>query len=62
MTIVNVPAAFLAEFLFTFALAYVVLNTATAKGTIRQFILRPGHRNDGDDGRLCRWRHFRRRV
>lgn len=29
----NVPAAFLAEFLFTFALAYVVLNTATAKGT-----------------------------
>jgi aquaporin Z len=33
MTITNVPAAFLAEFLFTFALAYVVLNTATAKGT-----------------------------
>jgi aquaporin Z len=29
----SVPAAFLAEFLFTFALAYVVLNTATAKGT-----------------------------
>jgi aquaporin Z len=33
MHIANVPAAFLAEFLFTFALAYVVLNTATAKGT-----------------------------
>lgn len=33
MTISNVPGAFLAEFLFTFALAYVVLNTATAKGT-----------------------------
>jgi aquaporin Z len=33
MTIANVPGAFLAEFLFTFALAYVVLNTATAKGT-----------------------------
>jgi aquaporin Z len=33
MTISNVPAALLAEFLFTFALAYVVLNTATAKGT-----------------------------
>jgi aquaporin Z len=32
MTISNVPAALLAEFLFTFALAYVVLNTATAKG------------------------------
>jgi len=33
MTITSIPAAFLAEFLFTFALAYVVLNTATAKGT-----------------------------
>ena len=32
MTISNVPAALVAEFLFTFALAYVVLNTATAKG------------------------------
>src|SRR5208282_5879655 len=30
MTIANPPAALLAEFLFTFALAYVVLNTATA--------------------------------
>jgi aquaporin Z len=29
----HVAAALLAEFLFTFALAYVVLNTATAKGT-----------------------------
>ena len=29
----NVPAAFVAEFLFTFALAYVVVNCATAKGT-----------------------------
>ncbi len=29
----NVPAIFLAEFLFTFALAYVVVNVATAKGT-----------------------------
>ena len=33
MVINNVPAAFVAEFLFTFALAYVVVNTATAKGT-----------------------------
>lgn len=33
MDIKNVPAAFVAEFLFTFALAYVVLNSATAKGT-----------------------------
>jgi aquaporin Z len=30
---VNIPKALLAEFLFTFALAYVVLNAATAKGT-----------------------------
>jgi aquaporin Z len=33
MEIKNVLAAFVAEFLFTFALAYVVLNSATAKGT-----------------------------
>ncbi|HEY3861142.1 MAG TPA: aquaporin [Verrucomicrobiae bacterium] len=33
MSIQNIPAALLAEFLFTFALAYVVVNTATAKGT-----------------------------
>jgi len=31
MVLKNVPAAFLAEFLFTFALAYVVVNVATAK-------------------------------
>ena len=33
MEIKNIPAAFVAEFLFTFALTYVVLNVATAKGT-----------------------------
>src|SRR5687768_1110079 len=33
MVINNVPQALVAEFLFTFALAYVVLNVATAKGT-----------------------------
>jgi aquaporin Z len=33
MVISNVPQAFVAEFLFTFALAYVVVNAATAKGT-----------------------------
>ncbi len=33
MAIKDVPKALLAEFLFTFALAYVVLNVATAKGT-----------------------------
>jgi aquaporin Z len=31
--IANVPAALLAEFLFTFALAYVVVNSATSKDT-----------------------------
>lgn len=33
MEITNIPQAFVAEFLFTFALAYVVVNSATAKGT-----------------------------
>ena len=33
MVIANIPQAFVAEFLFTFALAYVVVNAATAKGT-----------------------------
>ncbi len=36
MEIHNVPAAFLAEFLFTFALAFVVLNSATAKSNAGQ--------------------------
>ena len=34
MVITNLPQAFAAEFLFTFALGYVVLNCATAKGTL----------------------------
>jgi aquaporin Z len=33
MEIKSVPVAFVAEFLFTFALAYVVLNSATSKDT-----------------------------
>jgi aquaporin Z len=33
MEIRNVPVVFVAEFLFTFALAYVVLNSATSKDT-----------------------------
>ncbi|QDV35252.1 MIP/aquaporin family protein [Tautonia plasticadhaerens] len=32
-TLASAPAVLLAEFLFTFALVYVVLNSATAKGT-----------------------------
>ena len=34
MEITNIPQALAAEFLFTFALAYVVLNCATAKGAL----------------------------
>jgi aquaporin Z len=34
MDITNISVVFVAEFLFTFALAYVVLNCATAKGTL----------------------------
>ena len=34
MEITNVPAALLAEFLFTFALCWVVLNVATSKRTV----------------------------
>jgi aquaporin Z len=37
MAITNVPAAFVAEFLFTFALAFVVLNVATVKGMASPF-------------------------
>ena len=33
LSVSSVPKAFLAEFLFTFALAYVVLSTATVKAT-----------------------------
>ncbi len=33
MTIESVPKAFVAELLFTFALVFVILNVATAKGT-----------------------------
>jgi aquaporin Z len=33
MEIKNVPIAFVAEFLFTFALAFVILNSATSKDT-----------------------------
>lgn len=34
LEITNISVVFVAEFLFTFALAYVVLNCATAKGTL----------------------------
>ncbi len=34
LEIANIPVVFVAEFLFTFALAYVVLNCATANGTL----------------------------
>jgi aquaporin Z len=34
MEITNVPVAFVAEFIFTFALAFVVLNSATSKDNV----------------------------
>jgi aquaporin Z len=37
MEIKSVPVAFVAEFLFTFALAFVVLNVATAKSNANNF-------------------------
>jgi aquaporin Z len=53
--------ALLAEFLFTFALVYVVLNAATAED-IRQFVLWPGNWDDSHDGSICSWRYLGRCV
>ena len=49
---IRTKASLLVEFLFTFALAWVVLNVATAKGDRRQFVLRPGHRLHRRGGRV----------
>jgi aquaporin Z len=62
MEIKSGPAALLAEFLFTFALAYVVLNVATAKGTSWQLLLCACHRHDRDDRRVRGRRHLGRGV
>ncbi len=55
--------AFLAEFLFTFALVYVVLNAATAEGTSGNsfYGLAIGMTRDGQ-GPSAVGRHFRRRF
>jgi len=50
--------ALVAEFLFTFALVYVVLNTATAKGTSGQFLLWAGHRLHGVGGSIFGRQHL----
>ena len=55
-------AALLAEFIFTFGLAYVVLNVATSRGHRGQPVLRPGHRLHGPGRRLRRRRGVRRRL
>ena len=73
LVIEHIPQAFVAEFLFTFALAYVVLNSATATGTagnsfyglaIGMTVMtgRPGDRHDGHDWRLRGWRSLGRRI
>ena len=54
--------ALLAEFLFTFALVYVVLNTATAEGTSGNSFYGLRYRYDRNDRRVCGRRHFRRRF
>jgi hypothetical protein len=58
----GIAAALLAEFLFTFALAYVVLNVATSKDHPGQLVLRAGDRLHGLRRRRRRRRHQRRRV
>ncbi len=58
----DVTRALVAEFLYTFALCYVVLNVATAKGTSGNPDLWTGDRLHGAGRRVCGGRHFRRRV
>jgi hypothetical protein len=54
-----VGPALVAEFPFTFALVYVVLNAATAKGTAGNSFYGLADRHDGDDGGVCRGKHLR---
>ena len=64
-TLAMVPAvapALVAEFLFTFALVYVVLNTATAKATSGTRSLSSGDWLHRIDRRFRRWRRVWRRV
>ena len=58
----DLTRALVAEFLYTFALCYVVLNVATAKGTSGNSHLWIGDRLHGAGRRVCGGRHFRRRV
>ena len=52
----------IAEFLFTFALAWVVLNVATAQGDPGKLVLRARDRVHRRGRRVRGWRHLRRRV
>jgi len=54
--------ALLAEFLFTFALVYVVLNTATAEGTSGNSFYGLAIGMDCNDRRVCGRGYLRRRV
>jgi glycerol uptake facilitator-like aquaporin len=54
----TLPALF-AEFLFTFALVYVVLNVATAKGTSGNSFYWAGDWIHGAGGRVFRRQYFR---
>ena len=62
MEIANVQLALVAEFLFTFALAYVVLNTATAKGTANNSFYGLAIGMTVMVGAFFSWIDFRRRV
>ena len=48
-----VGRAFVAEFLFTFALVYVVLNVRDSQRRRRELVLRSGDRVHGPDGRVA---------
>ena len=47
------------EFIYTFALAWVVLHVATARRHLRQLVLRPCHRLHGGNRRVGGRRHLR---
>ena len=58
----DVTRALIAEFLYTFALCYVVLNVADGEGHERQSHLRSGDRVHGAGRRLFGWLDLGRRV
>jgi len=62
MEITNVPAAFVAEFVFHFRACLVVLKRRHGQRHGEQLLLRAGHRHDRDGRRVRRRRHLRWRF